>query len=63
MEHAVGASGTATKAVVIELDDVGKGRERDANGTVCALHVAQVTRILHGNDASRPARRLERIEP
>ena len=62
MQDAVGPPGTATKTIVIEFDQVGKRRERNADGTVCALYVAQMTWILHGNDASRSARSVERLE-
>ena len=62
MQHAVGTTGTAAQTVVVEFDHIGERRERAAHGTVGALYMAEVARVLHGNDASRPLSRTEGVD-
>ena len=53
LQRRVGATGAATQAVVVELDDVGEALDDPPHRQVRFLHVAQVTGILHDHAGVR----------
>jgi hypothetical protein len=63
LKGGVSAAGTAAQTVVVELDEVEVSGQDPPHGTLRALHVTQVARILHDHRSAGATSRGELVDP